>query len=234
MVQGLEAANAVSSVLQEMLAAQEAAMQSALRALFFQANAPRVAIGDVAIRVTNGFVGSAVKHYVEDGVAYLRSLNVRRTGLDLGDLVYISQAFHDETRKSQLLEDDLLTVQSGHVGETAVVPAQCQGWNCHALILTRLDLAKADAGYVAMFLNSLIGQQVLARYYVGSTVAHLNTSDLERLQIPLPPLAVQGEIAAQGDAFLRSRKLTRARLSNAQVVKGKLLGEVALSERSET
>jgi type I restriction enzyme S subunit len=174
--------------------ASRALYESAVERLIRPYLTTRVPLGTVAHRITNGFVGTAVKHYVADGVPYIRSLNVRRTGIDKSDLVFISTEFHNRCEKSQLRAGDLLTVQSGHVGETAVLPGECEGWNCHAVIITRLDRSKAEPGFIAAYLNSAIGQEQLRSYFVGSTVAHLNTSDLAKLDVPLPPLSAQQKL----------------------------------------
>jgi type I restriction enzyme, S subunit len=227
-VAGIVAAHDAVEKLNCAVEAQKALAQSALLQALNPLTRPSVKIGDVAIRVTNGFVGSAVKHYVKDGIPYLRSLNVRRSGLDLADMVYISQEFHEATLKSQLREGDVLTVQSGHVGETAVVPKSCVGWNCHALILTRLDLERINPEYLAIYLNSEIGQRHLQRFFVGSTVAHLNTSDLEKLVIPFPSLAEQIEIAELGRSLLKSGEVVSQRLDSARAMSRQML-EQALS-----
>jgi hypothetical protein len=153
-----------------------------------------VPLETVAHRITNGFVGTAAKHYVADGVPYIRSLNVRRSGIDKSDMVFISAEFHDKCEKSKLRAGDLLTVQSGHVGETAVVPVECDGWNCHAVIITRLDRSRVEPGFIAAYLNSAVGRQQLRSYFVGSTIAHLNTSDLAKLHVPVPPLSTQQKL----------------------------------------
>lgn len=196
----LQAFDRLANTLYALRRSHEQAISSSLGSLIGQHTADSVMIGAVSLRVTNGFVGSAVKHYVPAGVPYLRSLNVRRSGISFDDLVHISESFHEATLKSQLREGDLLTVQSGHVGETAVVPAKCENWNCHALILTRLDQTRALPKYVATFLNSLLGQRKLARLYVGTTVAHLNTSDLASLEIPLPDIEHQERIVKFAEA----------------------------------
>ena len=202
--------------LEEVNKKQKILLQSAILDELERSEAEPTAIGDVAFRVTNGFVGSAVKHYVDDGIPYLRSLNVRRAGLKLDDLVFVSESFHQKTKKSQLKTGDLLTVQSGHVGETAVVPSKCEGWNCHALILTRLNMAIADPDYFALYLNSLLGQRELERFFIGSTVAHLNTSDLVKFCIPLPSIQEQKKIADMGNALLDSIRETDFRIAAAR------------------
>lgn len=209
--------------LQELMERQSTVLQSAILDQLEKSDAKSVRIGDVAHRVTNGFVGSAAKHYVEDGIPYLRSLNVRRSGLQLDDLVYISDEFHQKTKKSQLVAGDMLTVQSGHVGETAIVTKDCEGWNCHALILTRLMLDKVYPDYCALYLNSSLGQRELQRFFIGSTVAHLNTSDLAKFRIPLPALDEQKRIADLGSAMLASLRRTEARIHAAKNLYQRLL-----------
>lgn len=221
----LSSSRASTYALEELASRQGSVLQSAILDELQRCEAKPAAIGDFAHRVTNGFVGSAVKHYVDDGIPYLRSLNVRRRGLALNDLVYISDEFHEKTKKSQLKEGDLLTVQSGHVGETAVVPARCEGWNCHALILTRLNLDTANPDFCALYLNSALGQRELQRFHIGSTVAHLNTSDLAKFRIPLPELDEQKRIAELGRVLLSKVEETERRASASRHLFGLLLGE---------
>ena len=193
----IECLNAIRSTKQaysELLAACRALYESAVERSVAPYLEERVPLGTIAHRITNGFVGTAAKHYVADGIPYIRSLNVRRSGIDTKDMVFISSEFHNQCEKSKLCTGDLLTVQSGHVGETAVVPDECDGWNCHAVIITRLDKAKAEPGFIAAYLNSAIGRAQLQTYFVGSTVAHLNTSDLAKLHVPVPCLATQKKI----------------------------------------
>ncbi len=40
--------------------------------------------------LTVGFVGSMAKHYVDEGVPFLRSTNIRRFKIDMSDIKYIS------------------------------------------------------------------------------------------------------------------------------------------------
>jgi type I restriction enzyme S subunit len=228
----LQAAESSTRSLVNLRSDQGRLVKAGLRDIFSRLNAPLVAIGDIAHRVTNGFVGSAAKHYVDEGILYLRSLNVRRAGVDLSKMIYISESFHEKTKKSQLTEGDLLTVQSGHVGETAVVPAECSDWNCHALIVTKLKRDVAVPAYVSMYLNSLVGQRELARYYVGSTVLHLNTSDLARLEIPMPSIEEQVRISEYQATAQSALNSIDARIEEARLLQ-KLLSNEALSGAGE-
>ena len=89
----------------------------------------------LAKSINNGFVGTAAKHYVNDGIPYLMAKNIRDNRIELGQLSYISDDFHKDNPRSFLETGDLLTVQSGHIGTSATVPLELSGANCHALII---------------------------------------------------------------------------------------------------
>lgn len=55
-------------------------------------------------------------------------------------------------------------------------------------------------------------QQLIQKSSVGSGVKHLRVGDVERLPIPLPPLAEQHRIVAEAD-----RRLSLIRTAEAQV-----------------
>lgn len=153
-------------------------------------------ISEVSYLVTNGFVGTATPHYVDDaaGVLYVQGFNVRENRIILANTVRVSREFHERQCKSQLREGDMLTVQSGHIGVTAVVPPRFPEANCHALIITRFDRAIIEPQFVAYFLNSELGKRLLLELVVGSSIKHINTKDLRRLRIPVPCLAEQQKI----------------------------------------
>ena len=154
-------------------------------------------LGDISIKMTNGFVGIATPYYSEDenGVPYLYGNNVRAGRLDFRKLFRVTSDFHRSQSKSQLATGDMLTVQSGHIGTTAIVPASLGLANCHALIITRLRAEFAHPEFVAYCCNSAHGMQRMAAYFVGSTIAHINVKDLKSYLLPLPPLWQQRKIA---------------------------------------
>jgi type I restriction enzyme S subunit len=155
-------------------------------------------LGEVSHRMTNGFVGQSLQYQVEDetGVMYIQGFNVRPNVIDLSKITYVCSKFAEEQQKSQLKEGDLLTVQSGHIGTTAVVPKELEGVNCHALIITRPKHDIINSNYVAYYLNSDIGKARLQGLHVGSTILHINTSELAKYRIPVPMLREQREIVA--------------------------------------
>ena len=153
-------------------------------------------IGSVSHKVTNGFVGSSLPHQVDaPGIPYLQGFNVRPSRIDLTKRTYVTPEFHSSNAKSRLKPGDILVVQSGHIGTVARIPDGFGEANCHALIIVDVDRGAIDPDYVVEHLNSTIGQARLRGLHVGSSMLHINTSELAEYQIPLPPLREQRKIA---------------------------------------
>lgn len=151
---------------------------------------------DVSSLITNGFVGTATPHYTgPDGIKYLYGTNVRENSIDLKNIRFITRNFHHQESKTELREGDLLTVQSGHIGTTAVVPKELDGANCHALIVMRLLKNKVNPYFLSYYMNSHIGRARMRGLEVGSTIYHINTKDLKKFRVILPPLTEQQKIA---------------------------------------
>jgi len=89
----------------------------------------------------------------------------------------------------------MLTVQSGHIGTSAVVPADFMEANCHALIITRFVLSEVYPWFITYYLNSEMGMKDMEKLFVGSTIKHINTSELARHLILKPRIDEQKSIA---------------------------------------
>ncbi|WP_240910457.1 restriction endonuclease subunit S [Pontivivens nitratireducens] len=154
-------------------------------------------IGSVSHKVTNGFVGSSIPHQVsEPGITYLQGFNIRPSRIELTKRTYVTTEFHQANAKSRLKAGDILVVQSGHIGTVARVPDDFGEANCHALIIVDVDRKRVEPDYVVEHFNSWIGQARLRGLHVGSSMLHINTSELADYRIPLPPLPEQRKIAA--------------------------------------
>lgn len=154
-------------------------------------------ICDVSSFISNGFVGTASPYYSSDENAtlYLMGNNVRENYIDKRTLVRINDEFTEKYTKSKIFKDDMLTVQSGHIGTSCIVTEEFDNAHCHAVIITRFDKTKVNPDYQAYYINSSVGKSRLKSLFVGTTIKHINTKDLKVFQIPLPPLPEQQRIA---------------------------------------
>lgn len=159
----------------------------------------QVFIDEATELLTNGYVGPSLPYQTDDtenGVRYLQGFNVRPNKIDFGNATWVTKEFHERNPKSCLRAGDLLVVQSGHIGTAAVVPEAAAGSNCHALIISRFDRSKVDPHFVSHYINSEIGQARLRGLEVGSSMLHINTSELGRFILPLPSIGEQRRLAA--------------------------------------
>jgi type I restriction enzyme S subunit len=154
----------------------------------------------VADRVTVGHVGSMKNEYVEKGVPFLRSQNVRPNRFDAEGLKYISEAFHASLAKSALSPGDIAVVRSGSVGVSCVIPANLPDANCSDLVIIKGPRG-VDSQYGAYYLNSVVESRIAAGR-VGVALVHFNTQSVAELPLPLPPIAEQRRIAAEVDRNL--------------------------------
>jgi type I restriction enzyme S subunit len=155
------------------------------------------AMNDLTSLMTNGFVGTATSAYVDsdDGVLYVQGYNVQENGFNLHGIKRVSKAFHARHQKSCLRPGDLLTIQTGDIGVTAVVPAELAGANCHALVISRMDSGVSEPYFYCQYFNSERGRAQLKEIETGSTMKHLNVGDMKLLLLPSPPVEEQRAIA---------------------------------------
>ena len=151
-------------------------------------------------RVTVGHVGPMKKEYVESGIPFLRSQNVRENRFDPRGLRYISPAFHAKLAKSALHPGDVVVVRSGSVGVTCVIPENLPEANCSDLVIIRSPI-EILPDYGSYYMNSRAKSYVKAGQ-VGVALTHFNTKSVAALPVALPPLAEQRRIVAEVDRRL--------------------------------
>jgi type I restriction enzyme S subunit len=191
---------------------------------------------EISVRMTNGFVGPAIRHYTtsSDGVLYIQGYNIEENSFNFHGIKYVTSAFHNANTKSCLRIDDMLTVQTGDVGLTTVVTEDLVGSNCHALIITRFIGAKVNSRFISYYLNSKSGRARMRLIETGTTMKHLNVGDLLQFMVSLPhTLAEQTAIAtvlSDMDTEIESleSKLAKAREIKQGMMQELLTGKIRL------
>jgi type I restriction enzyme S subunit len=156
---------------------------------------------EVSKRVTVGHVGSMKDEYIEEGIPFLRSQNVRENRFDPEGLQFICQEFHKKLSKSSLQPGDLVVVRSGSVGVACVIPETLKEANCSDLVIVKQPQA-INPHYGAYYMNSVARSHVNAKQ-VGVALTHFNTQSMAEMPIPVPPLAEQQKIVHQVQALFK-------------------------------
>lgn len=101
-----------------------------------------------------------------------------------------------------LLPGDVLVSKSGSIGKAALVRNGAVGAiPANGLYVLRSDQERLDAGFLLAYLASPACQNWLSAQSRGAVIQHLNRAVLDRLPVPLPPLAIQARAAAQFREF---------------------------------
>lgn len=196
---------------------------------------PLARLGDVVDRLTNGYVGATRNIYMDEGVPYLLARQVKNNILKFDGKTYVTNEFNIKNKKSMLIKGDVLLVQSGHIGHSAVVPAEHEGHNCHAMIvITPKEGLKGE--FLSLYFNYLLLTGEILEIRTGSTVPHLTCKLVKELLIPYPTISEQKRIVAILDqAFTdieQARAKTEQNLKNARELFESYLQQV-FSQRGE-
>ena len=144
--------------------------------------------------LTVGFVGTMAKHYEEEGIPFLRSLNIKPFKITDDDMKYVSSEFSNSISKSILHEGDVVIVRTGIPGTCCVVPAEYDGCNCSDVVIVHPNTALVNPHYLAAYIN-VWGQRQIQNNKVGAIQQHFNVHSAEEMLILLPDIEMQQNIA---------------------------------------
>ena len=157
---------------------------------------PVSTVGDICEKITDGPFGSHLKveEYQETGIPLIRVSNVR-SGVVEGDFVFISEEKQMELKRSRVLPSDVLLTKAGAIlGYSAVFPEHLREGNITSHLVTIRCKEHIIPEYLAIFFRSLLGQRQIYRWGNKSTRPELNTSEVKRIMVSLPPPNIQNHI----------------------------------------
>ncbi len=153
-------------------------------------------LSSLTSKITNGYVGPTRDILMDEGVRYLQSLHIKRNRILFDSPYYVSESWSAEREKSILQAGDVLVVQTGDIGQVAVVPPEFAGCNCHALIILAPKRSVVSGDWMSWVLNSDYGFHSLQSIKTGALHPHLNCGNVKYLKIPLPPTEEQHAIVS--------------------------------------
>ncbi|HCM9686661.1 TPA: restriction endonuclease subunit S [Enterobacter cloacae subsp. cloacae] len=152
-------------------------------------------MAEIYSKIRNGFVGTASPFYVSDGVKYLQGKNIKDGFLNENGLIFINRTFHEKQSKTHLKRNDLVMVQSGHVGECAVIDDNFEGANCHAILVLTPKSKLTPSTFFKYYFYSPYGLKNIYTIKTGNTIEHILSSDLKEISVYIPSIDEQNKIA---------------------------------------
>lgn len=153
------------------------------------------------LRARLGWKGLKAEEYVEKGYPFLSAFNIVNNKLQWDDLNYINQERYEESPEIKLSVGDVLIVKDGAgIGKTARIDSLPLGEatvNSSLGVITPSD--KLYYKYLYYFLLSNSFQNIIGFIRNGMGVPHLTQENMKSVQITVPPINEQQEIAAYLD-----------------------------------
>ena len=154
-----------------------------------------ISLQSLSESIRNGYVGPTRDLFKDEGVMYIQSLHLKDGAIDFDrHHYYVSEDWANNHPK--IYKDDLLIVQTGDIGQVAVVTPEYDGCNCHALIILVLKSDLCLPLYVSYYLRSCIGKELLLQCKTGALLPHLNSGKIGVTPITLPSLDEQRAIVS--------------------------------------
>ena len=145
-------------------------------------------------KIRNAFVGTATPYYVEKGHFYLESNNVKDGKINRNSEIFINDEFYEKQRDKWLHTNDLVMVQSGHVGHTAVIPEELDGTAAHALIMFQDYKVKSNPYFLNYQFHTSDSKKKLENITTGNTIKHILASEMKKFEVSLPNFEEQTKI----------------------------------------
>jgi type I restriction enzyme, S subunit len=155
---------------------------------------PREQLGGFTDRITKGESPAWQGYrYQDSGALFVTSENVRLGQIDLTNPKFVSIDFHHKLSRSKLRDGDLLVNLVGaSIGRSCLFT----GWSGPANINQAVAVITLRPEFLdPVFLVNLLtvngGQRLILNNRVEAARANISLSDLRKLPIPIPPIALQ-------------------------------------------
>lgn len=175
-----------------------------------------VRLDDITNRIDVGFVGAMVEEYREAGVKLLQTRNIDEIFLNESSSTYIGEVFHDELKKSQVNQKDILIARSGSFGKASIYLGEDTLNSSDIIIIDVKESTGFNPFYVVTFLNTTHGKAQMFRFASGGVQGHVNLTILENLKVPFFSENFQTQI--ENCIVLASQKLeiSKAQFKDAE------------------
>ena len=184
---------------------------------------------DITEPIKNGSTPSDGK-FENSGVTYYRSQDF--TLYSFSKNQYISEIFNSKIIRSYIKKGDiLLAVVGATLGKVGYVYSEELEGNINQNIARiRINDERFLSEFVAIYLNSNIGQKLIQRYATITTQAYLNNQQLGKIPIPLLKIEVQQNIIdIVKSAYLKKQQKEAEAQRLLDSIDDYLLGELGIT-----
>lgn len=161
---------------------------------------------------------------------YIRVTDFADYGVRSGALQYLKKETQEEIHKYTISSDDVYISIAGSIGLVGILPESLSGANLTENAAKITGLGHVSKKYLMYWLSSPSGIAFISDSTIATTQAKLALYRIERIPVPLPPLAEQHRIVAEIDRhFSIIREVEAevdANLKRAQALRQATLGKM--------
>ena len=176
--------------------------------------------------IRNAFVGTATPYYVEKGHFYLESNNVKNGKINYNSQIFINDEFYEKQRDKWLKTNDIVMVQSGHVGHTAVIPEELNNTAAHALIVFTDYKKEVNPYFLNYQFQSNGKRKKLDLISTGNTIKHILASEMKDFKMDFPTFEEQSAIGSLFRTLDDLLSNYKENLANYQSLKATMLAKM--------
>lgn len=162
-------------------------------------------LGDISEDIKNGSTPTGGS-FENEGIPYFRSQDFSLYDFEINQ--FITLKFHKKIFRSAIKGGDvLIAVVGATLGVIGYVPDSIKEANINQNVARiRVKDKNIKSKYLAVFLNSSVGQNLIMRKATITTQAYLNNNLLSKIIIPVPPIDIQNKIVAIMDKAYATKK----------------------------
>jgi type I restriction enzyme S subunit len=155
---------------------------------------------EVWVRARLGWKGLKAEEYVDDGIAFLSTPNIKGRRIDLTDVNRITPLRFEESPEIKLSVGDVVLAKDGStLGTVNVVRDLPEPITVNSSIAVLTPSPSVDGVYLYYLLQADFLSNTIQLLKGGMGVPHLFQDDIKRFGIPIPPAAEQQAISTYLD-----------------------------------
>ena len=144
-------------------------------------------IGDSQISECVFLPGRFARVYVQEGQGAVYFTGKHMLELDPEAKRYLAFAKHAKRIRDQLsIKENMLLIScSGNLGKVVLCPRHWDGWVMTHDIIRLVPMNRVKAGYLAVYLNTDYGKELIRRNSYGAVVPHIDDHHIAQVPVPL-------------------------------------------------
>ena len=164
-----------------------------------------------------------------EGIPFVRSQNFSNILVEISDLVFCSESFHQQNQKSKVIPGNILFAAVGAtIGELAIIQDEIEEANINQNIAAvKIKDKRFNPYFIGFFFASKFGQLQIERLVTGNAQSYLNSEQIGSFLIPVLSIEKQNKIAKYFQEIQSQLKMSNSFCSQAENL---LLEELGLKD----